>query len=610
MNNRNAVAVASRLPFASLALVIATFAFTLIVLKGSTTPAMNCDGWADCSGWSALGQRPGSVEAWRFGLSSAVGILAVGLIAVTRVRAEYSAFARTASIVMLMAALQLAATIASVSITVAPRAAAIHLGATALLLATTIYLLSIVLPRPTMAGATASAATLSTQALRRAQMLVVATTGTLFVVLVSGAYLSSASAVADCTQWPVCSSDVSVASLLRPDLALFHREMVLLTGALLIAVAIVALRAAASLAPIRWLVGLLVAAYVGEVAIGALSATGGVSRATEGVHFAVAGVVWVLLVGVAITVTNVLQVTQTAQQGVTQTTSTSVVRDYIRVMKPGIMLLLLTTTLGAMLVAGASAEWPSIGLVLATLLGGVLASGGASALNCYLDRDIDVVMARTRKRPLPTGRLTAQQVRNFGLILSGLAVIELMLLVNPLAAILALTGNLYYVVLYTRFLKRSTPQNIVIGGGAGAFPPLVGWAAVTGSLGLTPILLFALIYYWTPPHFWSLALLKARDYERAGIPMLPVTHGDAQTRKFILIYSFLLLGITLLLAPASGAGWLYLTSALLLGAVFVGYAAQMYREDTTRLAWPLFKYSNYYLALVLLALVVDRSLGI
>ena len=278
-------------------------------------------------------------------------------------------------------------------------------------------------------------------------------------------------------------------------------------------------------------------------------------------------------------------------------------------MKPGIMVLLLITTFFAMLVAGAAAGWPSLGLIGATLLGGVLASGGASALNCYIDRDIDVVMARTRKRPLPTGRLTPVQVRNFGLALSVLAVVELALLVNPLAALLALTGNLYYVVLYTRFLKRSTPQNIVIGGGAGAFPPLVGWAAVTGSLTLTPLLLFALIYYWTPPHFWSLALLKARDYERAGIPMLPVTHGQAQTRKFILIYSWLLVGVTLLLAPASGAGAIYLAAALVLGAVFVGFATRMYREGTARLAWPLFKYSNYYLALILLALVIDRGLA-
>jgi protoheme IX farnesyltransferase len=279
-------------------------------------------------------------------------------------------------------------------------------------------------------------------------------------------------------------------------------------------------------------------------------------------------------------------------------------RDYLRVMKPGIIVLLLITTVGAMLVAG---PWPSIWLVLATMLGGALASGGASALNCYFDRDIDPVMARTRKRPLPTGRLTPSQVRNFGLILSALAVVELWLLVNPLAALLALAGNVFYVMIYTRWLKRSTPQNIVIGGAAGAFPPLVGWAAVTGTITLPALLLFAIIFYWTPPHFWSLALLKARDYERAGIPMLPVTHGAQYTRKLILLYALLLVGITLIVVPAGAAGWLYLTLAIALGGVFVGLAAKMYVEGTSRLAWRLFKFSNYYLTLILAAMVLDRA---
>jgi protoheme IX farnesyltransferase len=205
--------------------------------------------------------------------------------------------------------------------------------------------------------------------------------------------------------------------------------------------------------------------------------------------------------------------------------------------------------------------------------------------------------------------LTPSQVRAFGLLLSFFAVVELAVFVNPIAAGLALAGNLLYVLIYTGWLKRSTPQNIVIGGAAGAFPPLVGWAAVTGSVSLTAILLFALIFYWTPPHFWSLALLKARDYQRAGVPMLPVTHGDAQTRKFILMYSFLLLAVTLLFVPVGTMGIVYLVSALVLGTLFVGMAYRMYREGTSRLAWRLFKYSNYYLALILLVMVIDRAIA-
>jgi len=286
----------------------------------------------------------------------------------------------------------------------------------------------------------------------------------------------------------------------------------------------------------------------------------------------------------------------------------SMVRDYARVTKPGIMLLLLTTTLGGMLVAAEG--WPGMSLVALTLLGGALASGGASALNCYFDRDVDQLMARTRKRPIPTGGLSALQVRGFAALLSVAAVVVLATWVNPLAAVLAVGGHLFYIMVYTLWLKRRTPQNIVIGGAAGSFPPLVGWAAVTGTLALPALLIAAIIFYWTPPHFWSLALLKANDYRRAGIPMLPVTHGEAVTRRSIFLYALLLLAVTALLGPAGGAGWLYLTAALVMGGYFVALAARMWVEDSSRLAWRLFKYSNYYLAVLLAVLVLDRVLGL
>ena len=283
-------------------------------------------------------------------------------------------------------------------------------------------------------------------------------------------------------------------------------------------------------------------------------------------------------------------------------------RDYARVTKPGIMLLLLTTTLGGMLVAAEG--WPGTSLVVLTLLGGALASGGASALNCYFDRDVDQLMARTRKRPIPTGGLSALQVRGFAALLSVASVVVLATWVNPLAAVLAVGGHLFYIMVYTLWLKRRTPQNIVIGGAAGSFPPLVGWAAVTGTLALPALLIAAIIFYWTPPHFWSLALLKANDYRRAGIPMLPVTHGEAVTRRSIFFYALLLLAVTVLLGPAGGAGWLYLTAALVMGGYFVALAARMWAEGTSRLAWRLFKYSNYYLAVLLAILVLDRVLGL
>lgn len=278
-------------------------------------------------------------------------------------------------------------------------------------------------------------------------------------------------------------------------------------------------------------------------------------------------------------------------------------RDLLRVTKPGIMVLLLTTTLAGMLVAARG--WPGLALVSWTLLGGALASGGASALNCFFDRDIDAVMARTRRRPIPTGGLDPYAVLAFGLALSAIAVVELAVLVNPAAAALALGGNLFYVLVYTLWLKRTTPQNIVIGGAAGSFPPLVGWAAVTGSLDWLALVIAAIIFFWTPPHFWSLALLKANDYRRAGIPMLPVTHGERATRRSIVRYSLLLLGLTLV-PSLLGAGWIYLGLAIVLGGYFLVLAVRMAFEDNSRLAWRLFTYSNAYLALLLAALVVDQ----
>ncbi|HEY8447451.1 MAG TPA: heme o synthase [Thermomicrobiales bacterium] len=278
---------------------------------------------------------------------------------------------------------------------------------------------------------------------------------------------------------------------------------------------------------------------------------------------------------------------------------------YLALMKPGILTLLLITTLGAMLIA--AAELPSFGLILATLIGGTLAAGGANVLNCYIDRDIDALMHRTKKRGTVTGLVSPRGALIFGLTLSALAVIELGLLVNWVAAGLALAGNLYYVLIYTRLLKRRTPQNIVIGGAAGAMPPLVGWAAITGNVSIAAVLLFALIYYWTPPHFWSLALLKQGEYGRAAVPMLPVVAGEEETRRQILLYSILMAAVSLMLVPF-GFSWLYVISAVVINGLFVGLAIDLYRRPSKRLARKVFFFSLWYLALIFGAMVLDRLL--
>jgi len=279
-------------------------------------------------------------------------------------------------------------------------------------------------------------------------------------------------------------------------------------------------------------------------------------------------------------------------------------RDYVTLTKPRIMSLLLVTGFCGM-IAGARG-WPGTGLAVAAMSGLALACGGASALNHVLDRDIDMLMGkRTRSRPVASGRVAPSRAFEFGLALLAFSFVLLASAVNVLTAVLALVGGLFYVIVYTRWLKRSTSQNIVIGGAAGAVPPLVGWAAATGQVGIAALLLFAIVFIWTPPHFWALALLIKENYANARVPMLPVVHGDRATARQIVLYSLVLVAATLLPWGWGGAGPLYVVCALALGAVFVWLAEALRRDTTPRRAMLLFHYSLLYLALLFAALAVD-----
>ena len=287
----------------------------------------------------------------------------------------------------------------------------------------------------------------------------------------------------------------------------------------------------------------------------------------------------------------------------------SLVRDLVMLTKPRIISLLLVTTIAPMYVAGD----PAPGLVLAVFVGGYLMAGGANAVNMYLDRDIDDVMARTRLRPIPSGRMAPQAVLAFGVLLATTATWLLAHFVNVLTALLALAGFYFYVFVYTRWLKRSSPSNIVIGGAAGAFPPLVGWAAVTGRLDLAALYLFLIVFYWTPPHFWALALLKQKDYGRAGIPMAPLVWGERQTMDQMLWYTVVLLALTVLPVAFGAFGWVYLASAVVLGGLLLRGVLRVRSLDRrdeiwTKAAWWTYKYSLLYLALLFVAMVVDRAL--
>jgi heme o synthase len=280
--------------------------------------------------------------------------------------------------------------------------------------------------------------------------------------------------------------------------------------------------------------------------------------------------------------------------------------DLLELTKPKVQSLLLFTTVTTMLVAGD----PSLGLIVLTCLGGALSAGGAGAINHYVDRDIDAVMPRTSDRPVPSGRIPGRAALAYGVALGAASFALLALTVNLLAATLALLGLVGYVGVYTLWLKRRTPQNIVIGGAAGAIPPLVAWAATTGSVGAEAIYLFAVVFFWTPPHFWALSLLMKDEYARAGVPMLPVVRGEVETRWHVLLYTVILLAWTLLplYVPALGFGPVYLVAAAILGAAFVVLAERLRRRADRHSALRVYLFSLTYLAVLFAATVADARL--
>jgi protoheme IX farnesyltransferase len=282
----------------------------------------------------------------------------------------------------------------------------------------------------------------------------------------------------------------------------------------------------------------------------------------------------------------------------------TVVRDYLTLTKPKVQSLLLFTTITTMYVAGD----PSLGLVFLTCLGGALSAGGAGAINHAVDRDIDRTMARTADRPVASGRISPAAAIAFGVGLGAASFLLLALTVNPLAAALSLSGLLGYVCVYTLWLKRTTPQNIVIGGAAGAVPPLVAWAAVTGELSGMAFYMFAIVFFWTPPHFWALSLLMKDEYAKAGIPMLPVVRGEEETRRQILLYTVLLYAVTQLPFCAGGLGIAYLIPSMLLGAAFIYFSARLYRTRERRWALRTYLFSLLYLALLFLSMAIAANI--
>ncbi len=415
-----------------------------------------------------------------------------------------------------------------------------------------------------------------------------------FLVTIGGRLATLSGATEACSGWPLCQPQGILGWV-----QLFHRVSVGFASALMVYLLYRAWRDMRDHRVLLPLATLTVILFFAQVFVGALEVTRGFPLYLLVLHALTVVALWVGLLGLVIfsgfmareTVAfPPLDIRQRA-------------RDFLALTKPIVVLLLLVTTYAGMVV-GAKA-WPSLPLTFWTLLGGFMAAGGSSALNQYIDRDLDKHMQRTQKRPLAAGRMTPAEGLAFGLALSVLSFYVYAGFVNLLAAFLSLAGILYYVVLYSILLKKATVQNIVIGGGAGAIPPLVGWAAATGSLNIPALFLFAIVFMWTPPHFWALAIVRRNDYARAGVPMLPVVRGEKETRWQILIYTIELVALSLLLPVFQFTGAIYLVSALVLGLWLIYTAWQVWRREGNKIAWKMYRYSSMYLAFIFLALMLD-----
>jgi heme o synthase len=347
---------------------------------------------------------------------------------------------------------------------------------------------------------------------------------------------------------------------------------------------------------------ILAVMFMGQALVGAIQVTESYPAHLVFLHGITTIALWVSLLLLVYT-SGVLAVDQ---PDAPKLDSRQRVKDFIALSKPLIVGLLLITTYGGLVIGGKA--WPSFSLTMWTLLGGALAAGGSSALNQFIDRELDRNMQRTAKRPLADGRLTDAEGLAFGLGLSLVSYYIFACFVNGLAALLSLAGIIYYVILYSLWLKKATVQNIVIGGGAGAIPPMVGYAAATGTLDWTAWILFAIIFMWTPPHFWALAIVRMKDYENAGVPMMPVVRGEMETRRQILVYTIELVIVTLLLPLLNLAGTIYLVSSLVLGGALLYAAWQVWKYGGNKVAWRMYKWSSTYLVFIFLAIMIDAVL--
>jgi protoheme IX farnesyltransferase len=584
------------------------FALGLIVLGGIvriTGSGMGCgDHWPRCNGeWFPPLDLPTLIESSHRWAAALVSLLVLGVagVALKRHRSE-PALRNPAMLAAVLLVAQVLLGAVTVKLVLPPSVVIAHFANAMLLLAA---LLVVAL------RASDPARSLPASDRHRSHALVLATAGLGFVVILFGAQVANFDAGLLCLGFPLCNGSALPPEGRLAGLHWVHRALafgfLLLAGVL---VARVRRNPGPEAALLRRWTFIVLGATLAQVAVAAAMILHLLPTGLRALHLLVGTAIWAALVVLAYHSARTPVAGRLAADAASADDGgrrPSRLADMVTLTKPRIISLLLVTTVAPMFITPAGLPAPS--LVLWVVLGGYLMAGGANAINMWFDRDIDTRMTRTRLRPIPSGRISPAFGLAFGVGLAAIAFAVFWYRVNPLSAWLALGGLLFYVFVYTIWLKRSSPQNIVIGGAAGAFPPLVGWAAMTGGLDLAAVYLFAIVFYWTPPHFWALALIKQADYARAGIPMLPVVRGEARTKYEMLVYTLILLPLTILPSFFGALGPFYGVAAALLGARLLWYCIRLLRERTvTPVAWGMYRYSLLYLALLFVAMGVDRAL--
>jgi heme o synthase len=591
----------------------AVLAFGLIVLGGVvriTGSGMGCgDHWPRCNGeWFPPLDVPTMIEIGHRWAAALVSVVVAAIAAVAWLKHRHDpALRNPATLALVVLIVQVLLGAVTVKLELPPAVVIVHLANAMVLLA----VILVTALRASVAAGEAPNGTVRIPA-HRDHPLVLATAALGFVVILFGAQVANFHAGLLCLGFPLCNGSALPPGNALAALPWVHRALAFAFLAGLIALALrLNRRSDGSGQPLRRWIAIVLGTTVVQIGVAAAMVLELLPPSLRVAHLLIGTMVWaglvVLLFYSRRTVSAEPELHSPVDNKGAIRDQPSVLADLVTLTKPRIISLLLVTTVAPMFITPAGL--PSAALVFWVILGGYLMAGGANAINMWFDRDIDDKMSRTRLRPIPAGRIPATLGLAFGITLGLLAFAIFWYQVNSLSAWLALGGLLFYVFVYTIWLKRSSPQNIVIGGAAGAFPPLVGWAAMTGRLDLAAVYLFAIIFYWTPPHFWALALIKRGEYARAGVPMMPVVRGEARTKFEMLAYTLILVPLTLMPAFFGALGTFYAVCAALLGARLLWYCVELRREKTNGpVAWRMYRYSLAYLALLFVAMGIDRAL--